>query len=44
MDIQDQYIDIQLFDKHFIYSVEISRYSDLIRYILVLTYFNILDS
>ena len=27
MDIQDKYLDIQLYDKHHIYSVAISEYS-----------------
>ena len=27
MDIQDQYLGIQLCDKHLIYSIEISKYS-----------------
>ena len=26
MDVQDQYLDIQLRDKHLIYSIEISKY------------------
>ena len=37
MDIQDQYLDIQLCDKHLTYSILISK-------IFILTYFNILDS
>ena len=44
IDIQDQYIDIQLCDKHLIYSVVISKYSAVISKIFLLTYFNILDS
>ena len=43
MDIQDKYIDIQLCDKHFIYSIEISKYSAVISEIFILTYFNISD-
>ena len=42
--IQDQYLDIQLCDKHLIYSIEISKYSAVISEIFILTYFNILDS
>ena len=37
MDIRDQYLDIQLGDKHLRYSILISK-------IFILTYFNILDS
>ena len=44
MDIQDQYLDIQLRDNHLIYSIEISKYSAVISEIFILTYFNILDS
>ena len=44
MDIQDQYLDIQLCDNHFIYSIEISKYSAVISEIFILTYLNILDS
>ena len=44
MDIHDQYLDTQLCDKHLRYSVRISRYSTVISKILILTYFNILDS
>ena len=44
MDIQDQYIDIKLCDKHLIYSIEISKYSAVISEIFILTYFNISDS
>ena len=44
-DIQDQYLDIQLCcDKHFIYLIEISKYSAVISKIFILTYFNISDS
>ena len=43
MNIQDEYLDIQLCDKHFIYSVVISKYSAVISKIFILTYFNILD-
>ena len=44
MNIQDQYLDIQLFDKHLPYSVLMSKYSAIISKIIILTYFNILDS
>ena len=44
LDIQDQYLDIQLCDNHLIYSIEISKYSALISEIFILIYFNILDS
>ena len=44
MDIQDQYIDIQLYDKHLTYSVLMSKYSAVISKTIILTYFNILDS
>ena len=44
MDIQDQYLDIQLCNNHLIYSIEISKYSAVISEIFILTYFNILDS
>ena len=44
MDIQDQYLDIQLFDNHLIKSIEISKYLAVISEIFILTYFNILDS
>ena len=37
--IQDQYLDIQLCDKHLIYSIEISKYSSvIILEIFILTY------
>ena len=39
MDIQDQYLDIQLRDKHLVYSIEISKYSAVILEIFILTYF-----
>ena len=41
MDIQDQYLDIQLCDKHLIYSILISKYPAAILGIFILTYFNI---
>ena len=44
MDIQDEYLDIQLCDNHFIYSIEIPKYSAVISEIFISTYFNILDS
>ena len=44
MDIQDQYLDIQLCDNLLIYSIEISKYPAVISEIFILTYFNILDS
>ena len=44
MDIQDQYLDIQLCDKHIIYSIEISKHSVVISEIFILIYFNILGS
>ena len=44
MDIQDQYLDIQLCDKHLIYSIELSKYLAVISEIFILTYFNIWDS
>ena len=44
MDIQGQYLDIQLCDKHFIYSIEISKYLAVISEIFILTYFNIYHS
>ena len=44
MDIQDQYLDIQRCDKHLIYSFEISKYSDVISEIFILTYFITSDS
>ena len=44
MDVPDQYLDIQLCDKHLTYSVLISKYSVLISKIFILTYFNILLS
>ena len=44
MDIQDQCLDIQLCDKHLIYSIEISQYSAIISEIFILTYFNISNS
>ena len=44
MDFQDQYLDIQLYDKHLIYSIKISKYSAAISEIFILTYFNISDS
>ena len=44
MDIQDQYLDIQLCDNHLTYSVLISKYSAVISKIFILTYFNISDS
>ena len=44
MDIQDQYLDIQLCVNHLIYSIEISKYSAVVSDIFILTYFNILDS
>ena len=40
MAIQDKYLDIQLCDKHFIYSIEISIYSVVISKIFILIYFN----
>ena len=42
MDVQDQYLDIQVCDKHFNYLVSISKYSAVISKIFILTYFNIL--
>ena len=44
MDIQDQYLDIQLCDKEFIYPVVISRYSDVISKIWLPPYLDILDT
>ena len=44
MDIQHQYLDFQLCDKHLTYSVLISKYSAVISKTFILTYFNILDS
>ena len=41
MDIQDEYLNIQLCDKHLIYLVAISKYSAVISEIFILTYFNI---
>ena len=42
MNIQDQYLDIQLCDKHLTYSVLISKYLALISELFILTYSNIL--
>ena len=39
MDIQEQYLDIELCDKHFIYSIEISKYSAVISQIFIVTLF-----
>ena len=44
MDIQDQYLDIQICDNHLIYSIEIPKYSAVISEIFILIYFIILDS
>ena len=44
MDIQDQYLDIHLCDKHLTYSVLISKYLAVISKIFIVNYFNILDS
>ena len=44
MDIQEQYLDIQLCNKHLIYLIEISKHSAVISEIFILTYFNIKDS
>ena len=44
MDFQDQYLDIQLCDKHLIYSVLLSKYSAGISKIFMLNYCNILDT
>ena len=44
MDVQGQYLDIQLCDKLLTYSVLISKYSAVIFKIFILTYFNNLDS
>ena len=38
MDIQDQYLDIQLCDKHLMYSVLISKYLAVMSKIFKLTY------
>ena len=35
MDIEDQYLDIQVYDKHLIYSVLLSKYSKVISEILM---------
>ena len=43
MDIQNEYLDIQLCDKHLIYSVAKFRSSAVISDIFILTYFNISD-
>ena len=42
--IQDEYIDIQLCDKHLIYLFSISKYLSVTSEIFILTYFNISDS
>ena len=42
MDIQDQYLDIQLYEEHLTYSVLISKYSAVLSKIFILTYFTIL--
>ena len=44
MDIQDQYLDIQLCDEHLTSSVLISKYLAVISKIFILTYLNILHS
>ena len=44
MDIRDQCLDIQLCDKHLTYSVLMYKYSAVISKIIILTFFNILDS
>ena len=44
MDIQDQYLDIQLCEKHLTYSFLISKYFAAISKAFTLTYFKILDS
>ena len=44
IDIQDQYLDIQLRDKHLTYSVSISKYLAIMFEIFILIYFNILDN
>ena len=44
MDIQDQYLNIQLCDKHLIYSIEILKFSAIISEIFILIYFHISDS
>ena len=44
MDIKDQYIDIQVRDKHLIYSILLSKYAALTSKIFKLTYFDILDT
>ena len=44
MDIQDQYLYFQLYDKYLIYSVLISKYSAVMSKIFMSTFFNILDS
>ena len=44
MDIQDQYLDIQLCDNDLTYSIEISKYSAVISEVFILIYLNILDS
>ena len=41
VDIQDQYLDIQLCDKHLAYSILISKYADIISKIFILTYISI---
>ena len=41
---ENQYLDIQLCDKHFTYLVLISEYLSIISKIFILTYFNILGS
>ena len=43
MDIQDQYLDIQLCDNYLIDSIETSKYSAVISQIFILIYFNISD-
>ena len=42
MDIQNEYLNIQVCDKHSIYLLAISKYSALISKIFILTYINIL--
>ena len=44
MNIQNEYLDTQLCDKHLIYLVAISKYSDVIFEISILNYFNTSDS
>ena len=44
MDNQDQYLDIQLYDKHLIYSIKIFKYSAATSEIFILNNLSISDS